>query len=450
MAALALPFFNALAGKSLALPIDNVIFWAILIALTGVLGLLSGAYPAFFMSKFTPALVLKNRGNGRRSSGLVRNGLVVFQFAISVFLIVCTLVVFRQIDYIQSKDLGYRKDRVLVIEDVDAAGTQLQSFKEEVQQIGKVERVSLSSFLPTPSRRKGTTFFQEGKLFDTRTAMIIENWDIDYDYLATLDLELVAGRNFDLEFSNDSSAVLLNESAVEMLGVSPEEALGKRITNDFRNPDAEKMKFYTIVGVVQNFHFETLRNTIDAMSLVLGKDANRMIVKLNAGDFSNSIAQIERLWKTFAAGQPFNHYFLDDAFNEVYRAEENLGQIFAAFTLLSIFVACLGLLGLSAYSTTNRVKEIGIRKVLGASVGQITFRLVFDFVRLVGVAVLIAIPVSAYAMNLWLEDFSYRTDVAWWIFGLAAVLAIVISLATLSYQSIRAAVANPVRSLGSE
>ena len=445
-----LPYFNQLSGKAIAIPFGNPIFWVILVLTTFILGIFSGTYPAFFMSNFVPAKVLKGGGESSLGGGNIRNSLVIFQFGISVFLIVGTLVVYQQLNYIQSKDLGYNKNQIIIIDDVNIIGSQVVSFKQEVQQLSQVESMTISNFLPTPSARNGTTFFPEGKVFDSESAMIIGKWKVDYDYISSLGMEIIAGRDFDEQFSTDTEAIILNESAVEMLGVKPEEAIGMRLTDDFRNEDKENMEFLTIIGVVKNFHFESLRNNIDAISLSLGGNSNKMLVKLNAGDFSNSIDNIEKTWEKMAPGQPFNFSFMDDLFNTTYEADRRLGVIFITFTILSIFIACLGLFGLAAFNAEKRAKEISIRKVLGASVGQITHKLSIDFLKLVGVAIIISLPMAWYAMNKWLEDFSYRIEISWWILVLAAFLAVTISIVTVSFQSIKAAMANPIKSLKRE
>lgn len=445
-AALALPYFNELSGKSIALPYAQPGFWLILLLTTLILGLISGSYPAFLMSKFAPHNALKAGGENSLKGGKVRNLLVIVQFAVSIFLIASTLVVFQQLSFIQNKDLGFKKDQVLIIDDADAAGEQLESFKTEVARLSQVESVSLSSYLPTPSARNGITFFVDDAT-NTDNAIIIGNWDIDHDYLPAIGLELIAGRNFNPQLKTDSSSLIINESTLHMIGGTAEEAIGRRMTNDFRREDKENAHFMTVIGVVKNFHFESLRNGIDALSLTLGKDANKAIIKLNPGDFAGSIAQIEELWEDVAPGQLFNYYFMDDSFNQTYEAEQRLGSIFITFTVLSLFIACLGLFGLAAFNAEKRSKEIGIRKVLGASVGQITYRLSIDFLKLVVFSIILSIPLAWYAMNQWLQDFSYRIEISWWIFALSALLAIAISILTVSQQSIRAALSNPVKSL---
>lgn len=453
IASLALPFFNRLAEKDISIPFASPLFWLALLATTILLGLVSGGYPAFFMSGFIPSRVLK-RGHESVGGARVRNALVVFQFAVSIFLIVCTLVVYLQVNYIRHKDLGFRKDQILVLDDIDVAGNQVESLRNEVKRLSQVENVSLSNYLPTPSARGGTTYFLEGAIskveFNSERAIIIEKWQIDHDYVPTLDLKIIAGRNFDQGFAADSSALLLNESAVKILGVTPEAAIGLRMTSDFHRPDKENMEYLTVVGVVKNFHFESMRNGIAALSLALGKKSNKMMIRLKADEFASAIANIEQQWKRVAPGQSFNYYFMDDSFNDTYKAELQLGRIFITFTLLSLSIACLGLFGLATFSAEKRSREISIRKVMGASTRHIAYRLSIDFLKLVAIAIVVALPLSWFVMDQWLEAFSYRVGIGAWTLVLAAMIAAAISLATVSYQSIRAALANPVNSLRSE
>jgi len=446
IALMALPFFNDLSGKSLSIPFLNPIFWIILLATTLLLGLFSGSYPAFFMSRFMPASVLKGSGQSNVGGTTIRNALVVFQFTISVFLIISTLVVFQQLNFIQSKDLGFTKDQILLINDTYAAGNQINAFKEEVQQLGQVKRATLTGFFPTPSWRGSSSFFKEGAR-EQEKAIQMQNWYVDQDYISTLNMKLIAGRNFDKQFNADSTSVIINEATLSVLNMQPNEALGVRISQDI---DLEKPVFYTIIGVVKNFNYESLRENIGALGLFLGKSTDRLAIKLKAGDFSNTIKGIEEVWHKMAPGQPFSYQFMDESFNSIYKAEQRLGRIFMVFTILSILIACLGLFGLAAFNAQKRTKEIGVRKVLGASVGQITYGLTTDFLKLVGVAIMISLPFGWYIMNKWLEDFSYRISIGWWVLLLAALLAIGIAIVTVSYQAIKAARANPVKSLRTE
>ncbi len=443
-----MPFFNELSGKTISIPYDNPIFWIIVFFSTIVLGLFSGMYPAFFMSRFVPVEVLK--GGGERSAGgrNIRGLLVVSQFAISVFLIVGTLVVFQQLDYIQSKDLGYTKDRVLVVNDVGSLENRIQreSFKNQVQQLASVKNTTLSGYFPTPSNRSDSSFFEEGAM-EQENALQMQHWRVDYDYISTLDLEIIAGRGFDRKFRTDSLSVVINESAVAVLGVTPEEALGKRVTDDLGE---ENPRFYTVIGVVKNFHYESLRENIGALGMMIGDYSNALAVKINAGNYASTISSIEGIWKTMAPGQIFDYYFIEKSFNDVYDAEQRLGQIFITFTLLSILIACLGLFGLAAFNAEKRTKEVGIRKVLGANVSQITYKLSIDFLKLVAIAILISLPLAWYAMSKWLEDFEYRIEIGWGVFALATFLAVTVSVLTVSFQGIKAAIVNPIKSLRTE
>jgi putative ABC transport system permease protein len=445
-ALLAMPFFNQLSGKDISIPFLNPIFWLILFVSTIFLGLLSGSYPAFFLSRFVPIKVLKSAGVNSIGSSRIRNSLVVFQFSISVFLMMSTFVVYQQLQYIQNKDLGYNKEQLLVIDDVYAAGNQVESFKQEILNLPNVSSATLSSFLPTPSNRSDNGYKLEGSSEQDKTVQM-QTWSVDHDYGKTLDLEIIAGRDFDKQFMTDSSGIVLNETAVGILGFTPQEAIGKRLSNAL---DDEKGEFFTIIGVAKNFHYTSFKDEIGAWSMHLGKTANKLTIKLQPGDFKQTLESVKLAWTKVAPGQPFNHYFLDDSFNSTYDTEQRLGKLFITFTILSIIIACLGLFGLAAFNAEKRVKEIGVRKVMGASVSQITIRLSADFLKLVGIAILFSLPIGWYAMNKWLEDFTYRINIAWWVYVSAAGIAILIAVLTVSYQSIKAAIVNPVESLRGE
>lgn len=447
LAVVALPFFNTLADKDISIPFANPIFWMVLLVSVIILGLFSGSYPAFFMTRFKPVKVLKGGGGSGVGGSGIRNSLVVFQFAISVFLIVSTLVVYQQLKYIQGKDLGYSKDQILILNDVYTAGDKVTSLKDRIKQLGAVKNVTLSSFFPTPSSRSDSTFSPENGNTSQENAVSMQTWGVDYDYISTLNLELVAGRDFDRIYGSDSTAIIVNEKAVRVMELSPQEALGMQYTPDF---DSENPTYYTIIGVLRDFHIASLKEDIDAVSLHLGDRAYAMAIKIVAGNFANTIKDIEGVWNTIVPGEPFDYYFMEDAFNDTYVSEQRLGNIFVIFTVLSLLIACLGLFGLAAFNAEKRTKEIGIRKVLGASVGQISIKLTLDFLKLVGIAIIIAMPVGWYAMAKWLEDFSYRIDIPWWIFVLAAFLAVLISVFTVGFQSVKAAIVNPVKSLRTE
>ena len=447
LAIILLPLFNDLADKDISMPYTNPFFWLILLASGIVLGLLSGSYPAFFMSKFIPVKVLKGTSSNSIGGGNIRNALVIFQFAISVFLIIGTLVVYKQLDYIQNKDLGFSKDQVLIVNDVFSLDNKAASFKEEVKKLSYVKNATLSSFFPTPSGRSDSVFAPEEGLTDQENALSMQRWGVDFDYVSTMEFEIIAGRDFNRDFKNDSTSIIINESAVSVIGISPQEAIGKRYTPDFGDENPE---YFTIIGVVKDFHFSPFRAEIESLSLHLSDRAYALAIKLEAGNFSNVIAGVENIWNQVAPGQPFDYYFMEDSFNDTYQSEQRLGRIFFIFTALSILIACLGLFGLAAFNAEKRTKEIGIRKVMGASVSQISYRLSVDFLKLVGIAILVSLPLGWFAMNKWLEDFSYRIEIGIWVFVVAAFLAVAISILTVSYQSIKAAIANPVKSLRTE
>ena len=441
-----LPLFNNLAAKTISIPFQNPFFWLLILAAALLLGLFSGSYPAFFMSRFMPVKTLKGGGQKSIGGAGIRNALVVFQFTISVLLIIATMVVFQQLNFIQGKNLGFKKEQVVLIDDAFAAGNQVNTFKEEVLKLSNVESATLSSFLPTPSSRSNTSFFKEGSR-EQENAIQMQIWSVDEDYVPTLNMELVSGRNFEDRYGSDSTAVLVNEAALPVLGVSANEALGMQISQDI---DLENPEYYTIIGVLKDFHYESLRENIGALCLSMNRSTGLMAVKLSPGNFSQTISNIEGIWKSLAPGQPFNYRFMDDSFNTVYDAEQRLGRIFMVFSILSILIACLGLFGLATFNAQKRTKEIGVRKVLGATVGQVSLRLTTDFLKMVILAVTISLPLGWYIMSKWLQDFSYRIEVQWWMLLLAALIAITIAVLTVSYQSIKAAIVNPIKSLRTE
>ncbi|WP_353721662.1 ABC transporter permease [Dyadobacter sp. 676] len=447
IAYLALPLFNNLASKQIGFPITNPWFWLILVLTGTVVGVLAGSYPAFFLSAFKPLKVLKNTIEQEgRGSGYLRNALVVFQFVISVMLIVGTGVIYRQLNYIQTKKLGFNKDQMLIVNDAYALDNQVKAFKEQVLMLPNVESATVTSFLPTPSSRTDHTFFPVGQMQQDK-GINMQKWAVDYDFVKTMGLQMASGRAFAKEFPSDSAGIVINEAAAKVLGYA--NPVGKKI---FGYEDAELTKRvdYTIIGVVKNFHFESLRKNIGALSLILYKSSGSVVFRMKGGDAPRTVKQVEALWKKMAPGQPFNYRFMDEDFDNVYRSEQRVGQIFITFATISVIIGCLGLFGLSAFTAERRTKEIGVRKVLGASVVNIVALLSKEFIKLIVIAIVIGSPIAWFGMNLWLNDFAYHVDLAWWMFAAAGVLAIVIALVTVSFQSIKAALTNPVKSLKSE
>ncbi|AKD56367.1 cell division protein FtsX [Spirosoma radiotolerans] len=452
MVVLALPSFNTIAGKQMSIvQLVSPYYLPLLIALPIVVGLLAGSYPAFFLSSFQPIKVLKggtafrNINRSFKSADL-RSGLVVFQFMMSVVLIVGTIIVYRQITYIQTKNVGFKRDQLLTVNGVYSLGKQAETFKQEVMRLPGVVSGSISGFLPTPSNRNDMAFFAEGESSRNK-GVNMQTWGVDYDYIKTLAMQLVQGRDFSRAFGADSSGIILNEAAVKVLGFK--DPIGKRVWR-FDDPQGKTQKTYTIIGIVKNFHFESLRRNIGALSLVLDANSGAASFRLSSTNLPTLMKEVEARWKQLAPDQPFSYQFMDDSFDEMYRAEQRVGTIALTFAALAILIACLGLFGLAAFMAEQRTKEIGVRKVLGASVGSIIGLLSKDFLKLVLISIVIASPIAWYAMGQWLEDFAYKIDIEWWMFLLAGLLAVGIALLTVSFQSVKAALMNPVKSLRSE
>jgi len=448
MVVVALPLFNQLAAKTLT---TDVLFspriLPVLLLLPLIVGVLAGSYPAFFLSSFRPVSVLKGgKLNAGSQSGNLRSSLVVFQFAMSVILITGTLVIYRQVHYIQTKKLGFDREQILTVTGSHSLEKEIQTFKNEVTRMPGVVSGTVSGYLPVPSERSNFPFFPEGQL-DSKKAVSMQDWTIDYDYVKTLGIELVQGRDFSRQFGTDSSAMLINESAAKLFGFR--DPIGKRVTA-MLDLTAHSQRVYTIIGVVKNFHYESMRENIGALAFTLGSQPTGVSFRLNTQNSPELVRQIEAKWKSLVPGQPFSYRFLDDSFDAMYRTEQRVGTLALTFAGLTILIACLGLFGLAAFMAEQRTKEIGVRKVLGASVTNIIGLLSKDFLKLVLIAILIATPIAWYAMNRWLQDFAYRIDVPWWVFALSGTVAVLIAFLTVSFQSIKAALVNPVKSLKSE
>jgi len=448
VAYLILPTFNDIAGKSILLR-DFFTGKAILfiILLPFIVGLLAGSYPAFFLSGFKPIQVLKGKLNMGSKSGGMRSGLVVFQFAISIFLIIGTIIIYKQINYIQHTKLGFNKDQVLIINGTDALGNNADAFKNEVLQMPGVSSATMSGFLPVNSSRNDNSFSKD-PVMDAKNALSMQTWRVDYDYIKTLGMEMQKGRNFSKDFGSDSTAVILNEAAARVLGY--DDPVGKKIYTSTNPNDPAAQESFSIIGVVKNFHYESLRDNIGPLCFFLGRSRGATSFKVTAANIPTLLKQVESKWKTMAPGMPFSHRFMDDAFNNIYREEMRVGKLAMIFSLLAIFIACLGLFGLATFMAEQRTKEIGIRKVLGANVTGIVQLLSKDFLKLVIIAFCLSVPLAWWGMHKWLQDFAYRVDISWWVFVLAGITALFIALITVSLQAIRAALANPVKSLRTE
>lgn len=447
IAALVLPWFNQLSSKSLSM--QTLFEWKFLpalILLPFIVGLFAGSYPAFFLSAFQPIQVLKGKLNMGSRSGVFRSVLVVFQFAASIMLIISTIVIFRQLNFIQTKNLGYSKDQVLIIDDAYVLDKNVNAFKNEVMQIPGVKTGTLSGFLPVSNSSRNDNTYWSQPVPDSKSGFNMQTWTVDYDYLKTMGMELSKGRAFSKDFGTDSNAVIVNESVVKLLNVS--EPVGKKIYT--LDNDGKNVISYDIIGVVKNFHFESLRQNIGPLCFRLGRSTYSASFKIETKNIKSLISQVENKWKAMAPGMPFSHRFLDESFDEMYRTEQRVSNIALTLAILAIVVACLGLFGLASFIAEQRTKEIGIRKVLGLSIEGIVRLLSKDFLILVLIAFVVASPLAWFFMHRWLQDFAFRVDISWWVFALAGVLALAIAMLTVSFQAVRAALANPIQSLRTE
>lgn len=439
LVAVLLPSFNILTGKQLALTMDPWLVGGVL-GITILAGLLAGSYPALYISGFSPVQILKSKVNHSAHELWVRKGLVVFQFTLSVILIVAVLVVYRQLDYIQTKHLGYDKENVISFEIEGKVGENLETFLSEVRRLpGIANASSIGQSVVGGSQNTFAIDEWEGKGPDDR--IVFETRPVNYGMIEMLDVEIADGRVFSDEYGNEDSKIIFNETAIKAMGL--ENPVGKPI----RIQGTELQ----IIGVVKDFHFASLHEEVSPLFFVLRPTwTHKLMAKIEAGKERETLANLQRMYEDFNPGFPFEFQFLDDAYQTQYVAEQRVSTLARYFALLTIVISCLGLFGLAAFTAEKRVKEIGIRKVLGASVTSVAGMLSRDFITLVVTAVAIATPVAWWAMNQWLADFAYRIDIEWWVFALAGLAAVAIALLTVSGQAVKAAVANPVKSLRSE
>ena len=447
LAWLFLPVFNQLSDKHMVIGLFSRLWLApAMLGLVLVVGILAGSYPAFYLSAFRPILVLKGNVAAGFKTGLLRNILVGFQFFISIFLLVGTAVIYRQLSYIRDRSIGFSRDQVLIINGTDALGNHIHDFKEQLGKLSGVKGVTMTGFMPTGDWRNDDAIFLTRDL-DPKKAISMQTWQVDEDYIPVLGMQMAGGRNFSRDFKTDSNACIVNEASLKLMqGRQP---VGSNLyeLNDIQKKTVSE---YHIIGVVKDFNFNSLREVVTPMVLYLHENRGRVALRVQASDVHQLIGQIGDLWRRMAPSQPFGYAFMDDEFNNIYRNEQRQGGISLSFSVLAIFIACLGLFGLAAYAAEQRTREIGIRKVLGASVGGIVGLLSKDFLLLVLIAAVIAFPVAWWFMNHWLQNYAYRISIGWEIFAFAGIMAVVIALATVSFQAVRAALANPVKSLRSE
>jgi len=451
IAELALPYFNAFIGKELTLNFyDDAAFIGILFGIAGIIGLFSGSYPAFYLSRFRPAGVLKTSGEARLSGAGLRKTLVVGQFAISSALIICTLVVFNQLDYVLNKDLGFQDEQVMYIPiNASEGSSSPETFKQTVKTHTAVEEVSNATAVPGRFRMQLSQPYDPQNPEHSFGAYMVM---ADDHYDDVLGLELAAGRFLSEKRAIDSDARVINEAMVKELGwESPEAAVGRELHNGAK-----------IVGVVKDFHFQSLHSKISPVLISLKPEGGGMrtsigfsssdflVLRFNPGQTGDLINYLKEEWRKQISEEPMSYYFLDEQFAQQYETEQKLSQAFTIFALVAVVIAGLGLFGLAAFSAQKRTKEIGIRKVMGATAVNIVGLLSKDFVKLVLIGFVIAVPIAWYAMNRWLADFAYRIEIGAGVFLLAGTAAVLIALATVSWQSLRAAMANPVESLRTE
>jgi putative ABC transport system permease protein len=431
-----LPQFNLLSGKQLGMEVfTRPAFIGSVIALVLIVGIIAGSYPAFYLTSFSVVEVLKGKVRAGMKSKGVRSALVVFQFFLSTLLLIFTGVVYQQIEYMQTRNIGIDKHNVLVLPSVTPLGENKLAFKNEVLRLSEVVNASFSSS-SFPGVGNTTVFKSPGSEQDH----IMGIYEADYDHQDVVRFEMVEGRYFSPDFPSDSTAVLLNEAAVKEFGF--EKALESEITYS-DNGNRIPLK---VIGVFRDFNFESFKTKIRPLAIRLSKESYQLMIRYQ-GNPADVVASVEKLWKENAPGQPFDYGFLDERFDELFRSEQRIGQLFTIFSGLAIFIACLGLFALAAFMAEQRTKEIGIRKVMGASTAELSIMLSKEFTRLVIVAFLPAALLGWYLVNNWLNGFAYRVDIDPMIFIMSGVVATAVAWITVSFQSVKAAASNPVNAL---
>ncbi|MEQ8245828.1 ABC transporter permease [Fulvivirga sp.] len=434
---LLMPSFNVLSGKLLAASvIGEPVILATYVALVLLVGIVAGSYPAFYLTSFKITEVLKGKLRAGMKSGAIRSFLVTFQFWISIVLIICTAIVYQQLQYIQDKNLGIDKDHVLIIEDVNRLEDNKMAFKNELEATTGIMGTSFSNNM-VPGVNNTTLFRSAGNEQDH----ILATYFADYDHAKTLGFELVEGRFFSRDFPSDTAAVIINEAAAREMGW--DNPLEEKIIN-FDGDAPQEMQ---VIGVAKDFNFESLKMVVRPLVLKLTREGNILYTRFSGESPDKVIESITNSWDKIAPGEPIQYSFLDDDFDKLFRAEQRLGKVFTVFTVVAIFIASLGLFGLAAFMAEQRTKEIGIRKVMGASLWGVTSLMSKDFVKLVLIAFALSIYPAYYAMNKWLDDFANRIDINIWVFVASGFAAILIAWLTVSYQSFKAAKVNPVQSL---
>lgn len=442
---LVLPAFNQLTNKNLFNPIFGAGgLWPYLLVATVVIGFLAGIYPAFVLSGFLPVKVIKGELSSGRSSRWMRNILVVVQFATSIFLIIASIVIYSQLDYLQSKKLGFNKDQILLVNETQLLGNQIQAFKDELERSSIIEGVTVSGYVPATNVNNDFPLLRE----DATTpddGVSVQNWYVDYDYAKTFDIEIIQGRFFSEEFASDSAAIVLNETAIRRFGYQ-DDPIGKKVKT-LAGVVGNASQTFTIVGVMKDFYFKNMTTAIQPHGLYLGNSVGSVNVKFSKEAAGEVVSVVSDTWDKFANGRPFEYSFLDQVFDATFRDQNRDKTIFAIFAFLAIIIACLGLFGLAAFITEQRKKEIGIRKVLGASTVTLLSLLFSNFTRLILVSAVIAIPVVWWYLSGWLTDYPDPINLNPVFFALGVIGVLIVAWMTVGYQSVKAAKRNPVDNL---
>jgi putative ABC transport system permease protein len=440
IALLLLPAFNGLTGKQLSLPFTQPSFWIAITALLLITGFVAGSYPALFLSSLKPVRVLKGSLKFSWSAGFFRKALVVFQFALSVFLITATIIVYKQLNYLQSKNLGYDRDNLVYIPVEGDLVKNYELFKQQALQNTNIINVSKMRNSPTEISHHTGSISWEGK--DPNVTVSFVDGVVGYDFIKTTGLQLKSGRDFSRDYGTDSVGFLLNETAVKKIGLT--DPIGKTVV--WGNHPGK------VIGVIKDFHFASMHSAIEPLIMRLDDNWNwgTILVRIKAGKTKESLASLQNICRQLNPKFPFTYQFSDLEYAKLYTSEAVVSKLANIFAFLAIFISCLGLFGLATFTAEQRTKEIGVRKVLGASVSNIVRMLSANFLKPILVAFFIAVPLAWYAMNNWLQNYAYKISVEWWMFLLAGLLTVCIALITVSYQSIKASLSNPVKSLRTE
>ncbi len=436
-----LPFLNSLVGKSLIFPWLEWWFLPGLLIVSLIIGLLAGLYPSYYLSSFQPIDVVQGKLSTGARNSFLRSGLVIFQFTASIILIICALVVNKQMTYLLDAKLGYDRDHVILLQGANTLGNGLSTLRAELIKLPQVSNATVSHYWPISKTKRDNNLFWHNDRKEIDLPVGGQKWIVDENYLPTLGMKIKSGRNFSTDMPTDSHAMIINEEMATLMQIK--EVSGQLLTNGFEQP-------YHVIGIVEDFHFESLREKVGPLAFRFGGFGEIIGVKVAGHEIDKTLSAIEQLWDQFSPNQPLSYSFLDDRYERMYEDVKRSHLIFFIFAVLAIFIACLGLFALAAFMTEQRGKEIGIRKILGASIMELFRLLSIDFLRLVLISFLISVPIAWYLMSKWIENFEYQASIHWWVYLLAGILGIGIALLTIGRQTLKAILANPIESVRDE